>query len=452
MKRRVLVVDDEKLIRWSLEEKLTSWGYNVNTAADAESAYRALDKRLPDLVLLDIKLPDASGIDILAKIREKSQDVAVIMITAEATVESAVQAMKLGAYDYISKPFNLEEMQILIEKSLEKKEMGRTLDYYEAERQAGRSREKLIGESPRFTEVHQLISKVAKSPVATVLVQGESGTGKNLVARAIHTQSDRSEKPFVTIECTTIPENLLESELFGHERGAFTDAHSAKKGLFELGHTGTVFINEIGDLPTSMQVKLLRIIEDQSFKRVEGITDLHVNVRIIAATNMDLQRAVEEKRFRRDLYFRLNVVPMYLPPLRERSTDALLLADYFREEFNRQFGKSFTQISSEAKSLVLAHPWPGNVRKLRNPIERAVLLESGDEILPEHLMLSQHGIEQLSEGSPVRADAPQTIEEMEMDMIRRAIHAAEGNQTQAARILGVSRDVLRYRMKKYGLE
>ena len=445
MKKNVLVVDDEKLIRWSLENKLSSWGYSVEVAEDAKEAYAKLEKHLPDLVLLDIKLPDGSGIDILQRIRDVSTDVAVIMITAEGTVETAVQAMKLGAYDYISKPFNLSEMQVVIERALEKSEMKRSLDYYKADKIAGMTRKKLIGTSQSFTEVLELVQKVAFSPVATVLVLGESGTGKTMIAKAIHNQSDRTDKPYVTIECTTIPENLLESELFGHEKGAFTDAHSTTKGLFELAGEGTVFIDEIGDLPLAMQAKLLRVIEEKRFKRVGGIVDFDADIRIIAATNMDLEKAVENKRFRRDLYYRLNVVPIHLPPLREREEDIVLLAEFFMREFNRQFNKNFTAISPEAKQLLLEYPWPGNVRELRNAIERAVLLESEDEIETEHLWLRTGLVEKPEQQGTIETSFGNdlTMDEMEAEMIRRALKTADGNQTRAAQILGVTRDVLR---------
>lgn len=453
MKTRVLVVDDEKLIRWSLENKLSSWGYEVLTAEDTKSANRLLEEHLPDLVLLDIKLPDGNGLDILDKIQAVSSDVAVIMITAEATVETALRAMKSGAYDYVVKPFNLQELRVLIEKALAQSEMKRSLDYYEADRHATLTRERLIGDSPRFTEMLSLAQKVAASPMATVLLLGESGTGKNIIARSIHNQSARASKPFVTIECTTIPENLLESELFGHEKGAFTDARTYKKGLFELADGGTIFIDEIGDLPLSMQGKLLRIIDEKRFKRVGGVTDFMVDVRVVAATNKSLSHAVENKQFRRDLYYRLSVVPIVLPPLRDRGSDIIRLAEVFISDFNKQFGKNFTKLHPDARAELLAYPWPGNVRELRNAIERVVLLETGNEILKEHLAL-RADIE-LVLGQQNNISLPSlgqlTLDELEIEMIKRALAAVDGNQSQAARMLGVSRDVLRYRMKKYDL-
>ncbi|HUU45071.1 MAG TPA: sigma-54 dependent transcriptional regulator [Acidobacteriota bacterium] len=454
MKRTILVVDDEKLIRWSLDSKLRSWGYEVETAEDAQTAIGIVEERLPDLVLLDIKLPDGDGVDVLERIRELSADMAVIMITAEGTVETAVRAMKLGAYDYLSKPFDLAEMRILIEKALEHREMKRSLDYFQAEKRAKQARDRLIGESPRFMEVVEFVRQVAASPTEIVLLLGESGTGKNVVARAIHNQSERADRPFVTIECTSIPEQLLESELFGHEKGAFTDARATKKGLLELAKTGTVFIDEIGDLPLSMQAKLLRVIEDKRFKRVGGVVDFEVDARIIVASNKNLAEAVNAKLFRADLYFRLNVVPIHLPPLREREHDIIVFAEFFMERFNRQFNKSFTSISDAAARELLTYPWPGNVRELRNAMERAILLGSGDELEPEHFVLD-HGLTENAETTPSPTALParegQTLDEFETDMIRRALEEADGNQTQAARSLGISRDVLRYRMKKYGL-
>jgi DNA-binding NtrC family response regulator len=454
MKRTILVVDDEKLIRWSLENKLSSWGYAVRTAEDVQSANRIIEEHLPDLVLLDIKLPDGNGVDVLDHIRDISADVAVIMITAEGTVETAVRAMKLGAFDYIAKPFDLDEMRVLVERALEHKEMKRSLDYYQAEKRAQLVRERLIGESPEFNKVLDLVRKVASSPTQTVLLLGESGTGKNVIAQAIHNQSERADRPFVTIECTSIPEHLLESELFGHERGAFTDAKTVKKGLIELGKTGTVFIDEIGELPLGMQAKLLRVIEDRRFKRVGGVIDFEVDAQIIAASNRDLVAAVREKRFRADLYFRLNVVPIHVPPLRERGQDTILLANVFIERFNQQFGKDFTSISSDAERFMLEYTWPGNVRELRNAIERAILLGSGEEITCDLL-----GLDFDSTPYATKATVDQSqgggggmLDELEAEMIRRAMSEAGGNQTQAAKTLGISRDVLRYRLKKYKID
>ncbi len=449
IKKCILVVDDEKLIRWSLENKLSSLGYSVTTAEDATTAMARLKEQIPDLVLLDIKLPDGSGMDILEFIRSVTSDVPVILITAEGTVESAVRAMKLGAYDYLMKPFNLDELQVLVERALEQADLRKSLDFYEADKAAQTSRDRLIGSAPAYLEVLEMVRKVATSPVATVLVLGESGTGKNLIARRIHQLSDRASKPFVTIECTTISEHLLESELFGHEKGAFTDASATKKGLFELANGGTVFVDEIGDMPLNMQPKLLRAIEEKRFKRVGGVVDFDVDVRVVAATNMDLEEAIAQKAFRRDLFYRLNVVPVSMPPLRDRTGDAVLLAEFFMAEFSRQFGKEFSRISDEAKRLLSEYNWPGNVRELRNSIERVVLLESGSTIEAEHLVLKQKPAEpgtlENARGTGL------TMDEMESELINQALSSTNGNQTQAAKILGITRDVLRYRMKKHGI-
>lgn len=451
IKKRILVVDDEKLIRWSLQNKLSSWGYTAETAENAAEAYSCLKKKQPDLVLLDIKLPDGNGMEILEKIRSIYDDTAVIMITAEATIETAVKAMKLGAYDYITKPFNLEEMHVLIKKALEKSEMKKSLEFYETHQRSSLTREPIIGESKSFREVMELVGKVSSSPVATVLLLGESGTGKNVLARAIHCKSERADKPFVTIECAAIPENLLESELFGYEKGAFTDARSTKKGLFELANNGTIFIDEIGDLPLLMQAKLLHAIEEKRFKRVGGVIDYEVDVRIIAATNLDLEMAVQQKQFRRDLYFRLNVVPICLPPLRERDNDIILLANHFMESFNRQFNKSFSRITSNARKQLLEHTWPGNVRELRNIFERAILLEQGEELKSKYLALKPARRLEVATGV-FRLDSDKTMDEMETEMIAAAMSKAGGNQTKAAKALGITRDVLRYRIKKYKLK
>lgn len=453
--KKVLVVDDEKLIRWSLEHQLSSWEYNVDTAENVAETYNKLKENLPDLVLLDIKLPDGNGIEILERIKNISDDIAVIMITAEGTVETAVQAMKLGAYDYISKPFNMAELQQLIQKALDAAEMKKSLDYYRADKIVDLTRDQLIGESEEFSKVQEIISKVAASPVDIILILGESGTGKNVVARTIHNYSERADRPFVTIECTTIPENLLESELFGHEKGSFTNAHATKKGLFELANSGTAFIDEIGDLPLSMQAKLLRVVDEKRFKRVGGVTEMDIDVRIIAATNMNLERAVTEKKFRRDLYYRLNIVPICLPPLRNRGNDILILANLFLKKYVQQFGKDFKSINSKARDILLDYSWPGNVRELRNAIERAVLLENGEEIMADHLMLKQAYFgppEKEDEEIDISPNNTLTIDEVEIKMITNALKQSRGNQTRAARILGISRDVLRYRIKKYNIE
>jgi two-component system, NtrC family, response regulator AtoC len=453
MEKRVLVVDDEKLIRWSLEKKISSWGYSVETSEDVKSTYEKLENYIPDLILLDIKLPDGNGIEILKKIRSLSKDVAVIMITAEGTVTTAVQAMKLGAYDYIAKPFNLEEMKVLIEKALEKTELIRDLDYYKANKLVNHANELLIGESKPFREIIELVKKIATSPSSTILLLGESGTGKNVLAKTIHYSSDRSDKPFVTVESTAIPSNLLESELFGHEKGAFTDAHNAKKGLFELARNGTIFFDEIGDLSTDMQAKLLRVIDEKRFRRVGGITDQEVNVRIIAASNINIELEVKERRFRQDLYYRLNVIPINLPPLREREQDVILIAEHFMKMYSHRFNKTYTSIGTDAKRVLLDHTWPGNVRELRNTIERAILLESGPELKREYLQFDSHQMmheEETIETAPFIENG-MTMDEVEAAMIQQALQKAKGNQTQAADILGISRDVLRYRMKKYNI-
>jgi DNA-binding NtrC family response regulator len=397
-----------------------------------------------------------SGLELLEKINVQERGLMVIMITAYGMVETAVKAMKLGAYDYISKPFNLEEITFVIKKALEAGSLRKQVALLR--QQCKGQVDAIIGESEEMAKVKNLILKIAKSDATTVLIQGESGTGKELVAKAIHASSARADKPFMAVNCAALPVTLLESELMGHEKGAFTDAKAAKKGLFELADGGTVFLDEIGDMDLSMQAKLLRVLENKTFKRVGGVKDIKVDVRVISATNQELSRAINEGRFRKDLYYRLQVVPVNLPPLRERGDDVLLLARYYITYFNQELHKNVRDISKEAEQILLLYPWPGNVRELKNALERAMILDVDTDLLPEHL--PQEILENRHEtatGMPVSLDGfaiPDhgiSMEDVEHALVKKALEIAAGNQTKAAQLLRMPRDTFRRRMKRFGI-
>ncbi len=453
----ILVVDDERLIRWSLEQQLQREGYAVHSAETGAEAMRSLQTDPPDLVLLDVRLPDADGVELLGKLRAADPECLVVMMTAHGGVESAVRAMKLGAHDYVSKPFDMEEMKLTIRKALETRALRRDVDRFQVEAAHGSALDDLIGVSRAMTDLRTLVARIAQSDATTVLLQGESGTGKDLVARVIHFVSQRARAPFVAVNCVALPEQLLESELLGHERGAFTDARAQKKGLFEQADGGTVYLDEIGDMRLDLQGKLLRLIEEKVFRRIGGVRDIKADVRIIAATNRDLVAALEAGQFRKDLYYRLKVFPVWLSPLREHPEDVLLLARHFIQRFSREMRRPPIELDAEVQARLLRYRWPGNVRELRNVLERAVILASGDVLSVEHLP------PELEEPVAGRADgttksAPVSLpaeglrlEEVERDLVRQALASTGGNQVRAARLLGISRDALRNRMKKFGM-
>lgn len=374
MSIRILVVEDEPLIRWSIRKKLIEFGHDVTEADCGKAASAALLSDPYDLVLLDYRLPDATGLDILRELRAHDHDTAVIMMTAYSTIENAVEAIRLGAYDYLPKPFEMEALVLAIRKALDATRLRRDVRDLRRKLLADFGFDRILGRHPSMLQLFDVMNRVARGGASTVFLRGETGTGKDLVARIIHHDSDRANAPFMNITCTAIAENLLESELFGHERGAFTDAGAQKKGLFEQADGGTVFLDEVGDMPFGLQAKLLRFLEERTFRRVGGTQEITVDVRVIAATNADIDLAVAEGRFRRDLLFRLDVVPILLPPLRERPDDIPLLADYFVTRFATEFKRNITGIRPDAYARLAAYPWPGNVRELRNACERAVLL------------------------------------------------------------------------------
>jgi DNA-binding NtrC family response regulator len=450
-KPTILVVDDEQLIRWSLNDRLTEEGYRVLEAA---TAAEALDKARDgvDLVLLDYRLPDSDGLTVLKKIKEENPDTLVIMLTAVAGVDTAVEAMKAGAYHYANKPFNLDEVALLVEKALETTRLRREVRALRASQAQPYAIERIVGQSPSIVQLKTLLQKIAASPASTVLLTGESGTGKDLAAKVLHYASDRAARPFMNITCSALPETLLESELFGHERGAFTDARQQKRGLFEMADGGTVFLDEIGEMVPGLQSKLLRFLEEKSFKRVGSSIDLHVDVRVIAATNRNLEDDVKHGRFREDLYYRLNVLPIALPPLRARSEDLPLLITYFIDGFNTEFRKHVKRVAPETMKKLQMYGWPGNIRELRNAIERAMLLADRDELTEvDFPILSGGGTARLTEGVQLPANGID-LEQLERSLVVQALERAGWNQTRAATLLGVNRDQIRYRIEKFKLE
>jgi DNA-binding NtrC family response regulator len=459
MGARILLVDDEPLLRRSLSTLLADAGYEVDQAETAGEALAQLGLSLPDLVLLDYRLPDRSGLEVLRRARRMAPRLPVLMMTAHGTIGGAVEAMREGAYDYLEKPFEVDELLPAVERGLETARLREEVFRNRAESLRGAGLENLVAESPAMREIVQMVRRIATSEATTILLTGESGVGKGLIARALHAEGSSRERPFLTITCTALAAELLESELFGHERGAFTDAKSQKKGLFELGDGGTIFLDEIGDLPMSLQGKLLRVLEDKTFRRVGGTHDIRVSVRIIAATNKELQQALDEGAFRRDLYYRLKVIPIEVPPLRDRREDVPILVERFVRHFCGEFHRSISGIDPAALELLVGYPWPGNVRELRNAIERAVLLTAnttlGVEDLPTEIRGgSERGLaasEGLSRGFQLPAEGV-VFEELERDLVRQALAITRGNRSRAARLLGMNRDQIRYRIEKFGLE
>jgi two-component system, NtrC family, response regulator AtoC len=447
-KATILVVDDEALIRWSLAERLKAEGYDV---LEAETGRAALDK-LPegvDLILLDYRLPDTDGVTVLRKAKEFDQDILVILLTAYASVETAVEAMKLGAYHFANKPFNLDEVSATVERALETTRLRREVRQFRTNAARPYSLQRVVGASPPITALRHLVARVAVSPASTVLLTGESGTGKDLVAKVIHYASDRSSKPFMNITCSALPEQLLESELFGHERGAFTDARMQKKGLLETADGGTVFLDEIGEMTPGLQAKLLRFLEEKSFKRVGGSSDIHVDVRVVAASNRDLEKEVEKHQFRADLFFRLNVLPISMPPLRAHAEDIPLLVEYFIDSFNTEFRKRVLGATPAAYALLQSYGWPGNVRELRNVIERAMLLSDGDRLDARDFSAMAKVV---NAGNEFELPASGVdLEQLERSLLIQALHRCHGNQTRAGGLLGLNRDQIRYRIEKFGL-
>jgi two-component system response regulator AtoC len=491
---RILVIDDEQLIRWTLQKKLEKAGYGVLLAETGDQGLQKILEEAPDLALIDINLPGINGFEVLEKALRIDQNFIPIMITAFEDVDRVVKAMKLGAFDYITKPFDFKKVELSIVKALDeyrrkwearnkkhygqshrvhseehrlkwearnlllKKEAGNLLRKMEVkhlqQKRKGRSDfTHIIAESPEMRKILEMTEKVASTDAATVLIQGESGAGKEMIAQAVHHLSKRSHMPFIALNCAGVSEQLLENELCGHEKGAYTDAKGLKRGLLELADGGSLFLDEIGDMGQGMQAKILRLIEQKTFRRIGGLKDLHVDVRIITATNKDLKKLMVAEKFREDLFYRINIVALNIPALRERRDDSLPLAKHFIDKYNEDFHKVVRKISKEVESFFMAYDWPGNVRELKNVIERAMILGEGDSLLMEHLPreIVSGNQEQIMAGFTLPREGI-SMDKLEESLVREALIMTGGNQTKAAMLLGMSRDSLRYRMQKFGIE
>jgi len=448
--RRVLVIDDEENLRHFLKMILQEEGYEVEIAQDGLEALKKMEERGWDIILCDIRMPNMDGMAFLQEMKAREMDGTVIMMSAYGTVDTAVEAMKIGAYDYVSKPFNADEIILTLKKAEERERLREENIRLREEVQKDYSLENIVAQSEVMIKIFDLIKKVAKYK-SSVLITGESGTGKELVAKALHFISDRNDKSLISINCGAIPENLLESELFGHVKGAFTDAVRTKKGLFEMAHQGTMFLDEVGELPPQLQVKLLRVLQDGEIRRVGDTTSIAVDVRIIAATAKDLSREAKSGSFREDLYYRLNVLPIHLPPLRERKKDILPLVTHFINIYNRKLGLKVKGVSNEVMERFLHYPWPGNVRELENTIERALILTEKEMIGVESVPTYTHEQEVVnhrSSGLSIKKNA----KEMEMKLIKEALKATGGNKVQTAQLLEISHRALLYKLKEYALE
>lgn len=446
----ILIVDDEQLIRWSIASRLKEEGYQVLEAGTAAEAM-TLRREGVDLTLLDIGLPDASGLTVLKQIKEADTDALVIMLTAHTGVQTAVEAMKNGAFHYLNKPFDLDEVALLVEKALETTQLRREVRTLRAQKAQPFGPESIVGQSAPIIAVRAMLQKIGVSPASTVLLTGESGTGKDLAAKVIHYSSNRATRPFMNITCSALPETLLESELFGHERGAFTGADRQKRGLLESADGGTVFLDEIGEMVPLLQAKLLRFLEEKSFKRVGGAADVKVDVRVIAATNRSLQDEVKKGNFREDLFYRLNVMAVPLPPLRDRRDDVPRLLTHYIDGFNTEFRKKIKGVTPGALKALQAYSWPGNVRELRNAVERAMLLTEGNELDESLFPMLTAASAELSSGMGLPAGGI-NLEELEHSLVVQALERSGWNQTKAATLLGLNRDQIRYRVEKFKLE
>ena len=451
------IIDDDSEIREVLRELFESDDYEISTFNSAEDAHPYILRENPDLILLDIGLPGMDGLTYLEKLKNEFEDVEVIMITGQADLRSAIRAIKLGAMDYIRKPIDPDELKIQVNQAIDRRKKREQLNYLQIKShlQFG----DIVGTSEPMQKVYQFIYQVAESSKTTVLVRGETGTGKGLVARSIHYQSPRAKNPFIEVNCSAIQPSLLESELFGHEAGAFTGAKNRKKGLLELAHDGTFFLDEVGDMNLASQSKLLKVLEEKTFRRVGGTKEIKIDARIISASSRDLLQLVEEKKFRADLYYRLNVASVRLPALRERGDDILILANYFLDVFNKEFKRNIKSISPDAQKMLTRHAWVGNVREIRNVIERAALFEQSDVLSPQTISLQHINP---NEGASVTIDVdvnqgyqlPEegiSLEEFEQYLLKQALERSGGNKTKAAALLGLSRETMKYRLKKFKL-
>jgi len=448
--KTVLVVDDEELIRWSLSEHLRGDGFEVLEAKDGQDCLDKVATLIPDLIITDLKMPRIDGMEALRRLREQDVDVPVIVLTAHGAVDSAIEATRLGAKAYLSKPFDLREVGLAVRKVLEQHRLATEVRYLRQERSSAYA--KMLGQAPTMQRLFETLRRLEDVDAPTVLIHGESGTGKDLIAHAIHNKGPRRDGPMIEVDCASLPENLIESELFGHERGAFTDARTMKRGLFEVAHGGTIFLDEIGEMSLPVQAKLLRALENRQFKRVGGTTTLRLNAGVIAATNRKLSEEVKAGRFREDLFFRLNVIQFHVPALRERRDDLPMLVDHFVARFNKEFRRDVRGVSKEAMKQLAGYHWPGNVRELRNVIERIVILEAQEIIEAHHLPAEiRFGRRANSAQAFTLPEEGVDLEAVERSFIEQAMARTNGNQSAAARLLGISRYALRYRLEKFDL-
>ncbi|MBI3804476.1 MAG: sigma-54-dependent Fis family transcriptional regulator [Nitrospirae bacterium] len=452
---KVLIVDNEKSMRDFLTIVLKKEGYLVETAEDGDHALKILEKDIFDVVLTDMKMPRMSGLDLLKALKDLSAETIVIMMTAYASTETAIEAMKEGAYDYLTKPFQIDEVKLIIRNALERRKLRQENTQLRQELKGQATFTQIIGKSEKMRRVLDLVRKVADSR-SNILIYGESGTGKELIARAIHYNSSRRDRSFVTVNCSALPEALLESELFGHMKGSFTGAIGNKEGLFEIAHEGSIFLDEIGETSLSIQVKLLRVLQEREFRRVGGTKDLKVDVRIIAATNRDLEKMIAEGKFREDLYYRLDVIPIDLPPLRERPEDIPLLADFFLRKFTQSLGKEIDGIEPEAVRVLMSHEWKGNVRELENVVERAVALSSSRMLTLEDF---NEGFLKQADTIPIPALIPEEgldleglIGKIEKELLLKALQETNWVKKEAAKLLHLNFRSFRYRLDKYGIK
>jgi two-component system response regulator AtoC len=454
---KILVVDDESFICENLERILTEENYHTVIAQRGKAALKILKEEAIDLVFLDLKLPDISGLDVLRQLKEIVPDLLVIVMTGYASVESAVEALKLGAYDYIKKPFKADVIKLIVRLALETQSLKREVRSLKKQHEGVLGELFLVAESPATRDVLNQVKEVAKHGETTVLITGETGTGKDLIARTIHSLSSRAGRPFLEVNCAALPENLLESELFGYEAGAFTGAKGRKVGLFEAANGGTVFLDELGEMHLGLQAKLLRVLEDKKVRRLGGTQVHEVNLRIIAATNRDLREAVKAKTFREDLYYRLHIIPIHLPPLRERPEDVIALSKYFLSEFTRKYARHFKGIDPEARELLLRYHWPGNVRELSHIIERICIMHDAETVgemhLPRELTMKADEESDSWLGDfripPEGINLDEVVDKFTLRLVRKAVEMANGNISQAAKLLGVPRGTLRYKLEKY---
>ena len=464
MGNTILIVEDEETLRFSLSHGLILKGFHIMTAEDGKAGISIVKKHVIDLALLDFQLPDTNGLSMLSEIKKIEPNLPVIIMTGHGDIKTSVEAMKAGAYDYILKPFELDEMIISISKALDHRRLKEQVEHIRLQQKDDMNLGRIIAESQKMREAVSLVDKISQTPKTSVLIFGESGVGKEMIANLIHYKSSRASGPFIKVNCAAIPDTMLEAELFGYEKGAFTDARSSKKGLFELANSGTILLDEIGEMNINLQPKLLRIIETQVYRRIGGTRDLTCDVRIVAATNKNLASEVKKGNFREDLFYRLNVMPVYVPPLRERLEDIPHLSALFISQFNMEFKKKVSGLSKEAEALFLSYPWPGNIRELKNVIERAMIITEGDiilhDLLPPEIVNENAKAGMIEERREMEKDANQNAKENQdyslntvtKELILKALNSAKGNRSIAAKSLGISRTTLWKKLKDYGIE